>query len=80
MMPYVLAILLASATTSATPAFEVRTTDGQSISGVPVELGAERLTLAGNGDRASIEVARLLTVVAQKTRAARRARFRLWSS
>ena len=40
MIAFVLAILLASATTSATPAFEVRTTDGQRHVGRPGRLGA----------------------------------------
>ena len=62
MSPIIVAFLL----TAATPTFEARTADGQTIVGVPVELGPARLTLAGPGGRTPVDAARLLTVVSQQ--------------
>ena len=42
-------IFLAILLTSALPPFEVQTLDGQTLSGVPTELTAERLILATDG-------------------------------
>jgi hypothetical protein len=60
-------ILLAILLTSAPPTFEVRTADGQTLAGALVEFSAERLALSGVAGRTSLDVARLLSVVAQKS-------------
>jgi hypothetical protein len=59
-------ILLLAALPCATPAFDASTTDGRTLSGVPVELSAQRLVLSGGHGRTSVGTARLLTVVSQK--------------
>ncbi len=59
-------LMLAILLTTAAPAFEIQTLDGQTLVGPLVELSADRVTVDASGGRVSIESDKLVSIAAKE--------------